>query len=531
MSPGLLDLTKTASALRYPRGPGPTPGPPAAPATLRSDPALGSSGGRAGATAPLPVLPNSRATRGTGAEALKRDPPVDGVRLSEVVGALSFALDLTEGQPMGHSVRTTLIGMRIGDLLGITDEQKSALYYALLLKDLGCSSNAARLATLFGADDRLLKHAHKLTDWTAGSDRAKLAFKFSVPGKSKLAKAWHMLMLGVNQRGSAHQLMQTRCERGADIAQLLGLPRGASEAIRTLDEHWDGNGMPFGLRGSGIPMLGRIIGLAQTVEVFQNAFDVRTAYEMAHARRGRWFDPVLVDCLDAFQMDSGFWGGLREADTLKTLSALEPEDRVIVADDARLDTVAEAFARVIDAKSPYTARHSQNVAMIAVATAESMGMEPREVRTLKRAALLHDIGKLGVSNTILDKPAALDPVEYETMQQHTRFTLEILKRVKRFRQFAATAAAHHERIDGSGYHLGLRGEELGVMARVIAVADVTEALSADRPYRAGMPVPEVFGILNRLVREGQLCPAAVAGVQGVFLGLPSEAIGEVVRAA
>ncbi|MES2304660.1 MAG: HD domain-containing phosphohydrolase [Gemmatimonadota bacterium] len=520
MSSGLLALTQKASTLRFPRTlrvayPAP------APAVLRSDSALESGGGRAGATTPRQVLPNSRATRGTSVQALKQDPPIDGVRLSEVVGALSFALDLTEGQPMGHSVRSTLIGMRIGDTLGLTDEQKSALYYALLLKDLGCSSNAARLTSLFGADDRLLKHAHKLTDWTAGSGRAKLAFKFSVPGKSRLAKAWHLLMLGVNERGSAHQMMQQRCERGADIATLLQLPRGTSEAIRTLDEHWDGNGLPFGLRGSGIPMLGRIVSLAQTVEVFQNAFDVRTAYEMAHARRGRWFDPVLVDCLDAFQMDSDFWGRLRTTDTLKAVSALEPEERVIVADDARLDTVAEAFARVIDAKSPYTAQHSQNVATIAVTAATAMGMADKELRTLKRAALLHDIGKLGVSNTILDKPSALDPVEYETMKQHTRFTLEILKRVTRFRQFAATAAAHHERLNGDGYHLGLRGEELGPVARMIAVADVTEALSADRPYRAGMPLNETFVILEKLVREGHLCAAAVEGVTATFTGLAS----------
>lgn len=530
MSPGLLALTRTASTLRYPRGPrGPVV--PPAPAAPRSDSLPGPAEEQAGATSPILTLPNSRLTRGTSAAELRRDPPIDGVRLSEVVGALSFALDLTEGQPMGHSARTTLIGMRIGETLGLMDEQKSALYYALLLKDLGCSSNAARLSSLFGADDRLLKHAHKLTDWTAGGDRARLAFKFSVPGKSRFAKAWHMLMLGINQRGSERKMMQTRCERGADIATLLGLPRGTSEAIRTLDEHWDGSGMPLGLGGSGIPMLGRIVSLAQTVEVFQNAFDVRTAYEMAHARRGRWFDPVLVDCLDAFRLDSEFWGTVRSADTLKAVRSLEPEERVVVADDTRLDTVATAFARVIDAKSPYTARHSQNVSMIAVAAATEMGMAPRELLTLSRAALLHDIGKLGVSNTVLDKPAALDPVEMETMRQHTRFTLEILKRVPRFRQFAATAASHHERLDGSGYHLGLKGEELGPVARMIAVADVTEALSADRPYRAGMPVDEVFTILDRLVREGHLCASAVEGVQATFQGLPSETVGEVVKAA
>jgi HD-GYP domain-containing protein (c-di-GMP phosphodiesterase class II) len=193
---------------------------------------------------------------------------------------------------------------------------------------------------------------------------------------------------------------------------MLHLPRGSAEAIRGLDEHWDGNGMPHGVRGSGIPMLARIVGLAQTVEVFAHSFDVRTAYDMARARRGRWFDPVLVDCLDAFSMDAEFWGSLQGADSLAALRGLEPDDCVVVADEDRLDTVAEAFAKVIDAKSPFTARHSQNVAFLAVRTGHELGMSRRELKTLRRAALLHDVGKLGVSNTILDKPAALDPFEY-----------------------------------------------------------------------------------------------------------------------
>jgi putative nucleotidyltransferase with HDIG domain len=242
---------------------------------------------------------------------------------------------------------------------------------------------------------------------------------------------------------------------------------------------------------------------------------------MAHARRGRWFDPVLVDCLDTFEMDDAFWGSLREADSLSALRVLEPEDAIVHCDEDRLDVVAEAFAKVIDAKSPYTARHSQNVAFLAVRTAREMGMSRREVRSLRRAALLHDIGKLGVSNAILDKPAALDPVEVEVMRRHTTHTFEILKRVARFRQFAATAAAHHERLDGSGYHLGLRGEELGTATRILAVADVCEALTATRPYRQGMPLDGVLARLDELVAAGHLCPAATEALSGWFKGLPA----------
>src|SRR5687767_561983 len=156
--------------------------------------------------------------------------------------------------------------------------------------------------------------------------------------------------------------MQARCDRGAEIALMLGLGRESAEAIRALDEHWDGGGHPMGLRGEEIPLLGRILCLAQTVEVFSRTMGARGAYGMAIKRRGRWFDPALVDALLAFRDDAAFWGPLEDPRAVPPVARWEPADRVLVADEARLDLVAEAFARVIDAKSPYTARHSAGVA-------------------------------------------------------------------------------------------------------------------------------------------------------------------------
>ena len=479
--------------------------------------------GLAAAPTPAPIARTGRDRPGTSAEALRRDAAETGVRLAHVVGALSHALDLTEGQPAGHSVRTALIGMRLAECLGLPERERSDLFYALLLKDLGCSSNASRLAALFGSDDHLLKYSHKLTDWTQTSDAARFAYRHSLPGHSRLARAWHSLLLGTRARDIGRDMIATRCERGADIAGMLGLPPGTADAIRGLDEHWDGNGMPMGLSGTAIPMLARIAGLSQTVEVFARSFDVRTAYEMARARSGRWFDPVLVDALCTFEFDAGFWATLSGADSLEALAAVEPADRVVHADESRLDMVAEGFAKVIDAKSPFTSRHSQNVAFLASRTAAEMGLPHREIRTLRRAALLHDIGKLGVSNRILDKPSALDPVEMEAMRQHTRHTFDILRHVSRFRQFAAMAAAHHERLDGSGYHLGLRGDELDTSARILAVADCTEAMCADRPYRSGLGLDEALRRLDSLVAVGHLCPAATEALKGWFRGLPKAA--------
>ena len=457
------------------------------------------------------------------------DPAADDqaeVRLSEVVSALSYALDITEGQPPGHAVRTCLIGMRIGDVLKLSAAERSALFYALLLKDLGCSSNAARLSGLFGADDLTLKRAHKLTDWTDGKASAGYAYRYSVPGRGALARAWHTLMLGVREKGSGREMTQTRCERGADIAQMLGLELATSDAIRALDEHWDGAGMPYFRRGTAIPLLGRIAGLAQSVEVFHAAFGADAAYQMARSRKGTWFDPGLVDALEAFEDDTAFWATLGAADQLEQVSDLEPGDRVMLADEARLDQVAQAFARVIDAKSPYTARHSEGVAGIAVDIGRAMGLGAEDLRTLSRAGLLHDIGKLGVSNTILDKPGRLTHAEMAEMRKHPRHSLEILNRVRRFRAFAGLAAAHHERLDGSGYHLGLRAEQLDSLARILAVADVCEALSAERPYRKAMGVEEVFGIMGQMVGTA-LCQRTFEALTASFRGL--EEVGRVGR--
>jgi len=442
-----------------------------------------------------------------------------GIRLTAVIGALSRALDMAEGQPVGHSIRTAMIGMRIAAVLRLPDHERNALFYTLLLKDLGSSSNASQLASLFGADDRALKAARRLIDWTDRRDVARYALRHA-RGGWWLTRGWHALT-GIRRGHTAHhEMAMTRADRGAAISAMLAMPQETGAAIAAVEEHWDGNGAPRGLRGDAIPLFARITSLAQTIEVFEQAFDVRTALDVARARSGRWFDPELVAALDEFAADTGFWRQLGGADSLAALRQFEHPNRVVYADELRLDTVAEAFARVIDAKSPFTARHSQNVSFLATRTAMELGMTSREVRALRRAGLLHDIGKLGVGNTILDKATPLTGVEFAAMKRHTAHTLEILREVPRFARFAMLAAAHHERLDGSGYHLGLAGDRLTMSMRVLAAVDVCEALSAARPYRAALPVDQVLRRLDESVASGLLCGVAVEALKSWFTGVP-----------
>jgi HD-GYP domain-containing protein (c-di-GMP phosphodiesterase class II) len=421
--------------------------------------------------------------------------------LSELIGALSFALDLAEGEPPGHATRSCLIGMRLADELGLDANARADLFYALLLKDAGCSANSARMAALFGADDQQAKRTSKLVDWAAPFSAFVWSVRTVAPGRSPAARVQRLR--AIRDEGQVtRSLMQARCDRGAEIARMLGFSDATAEAIRALDEHWDGRGQPRGLRGDEIPMAARILCLAQTVEVFHATRGLGTAYAVATKRTGRWFDPALVEALGGFRADAGFWASLASPD----LTAVAPPDRVLTADDARLDRIANGFAEIVDAKSPWTYRHSIRASAIATGIAGLLGFDEAVQHDLGRAARLHDIGKLSISNRILDKPGRLTDAEFAKVREHPVLTERILDRVPGFSDLAPLAGAHHERLDGQGYPRGLTAGQLTMPMRVLAVADVYEALTAERPYRAARTRAQALALMNdevprRLDRE------------------------------
>ena len=361
-----------------------------------------------------------------------------GIRLSEVLAGLSVALDITEGQRPGHAARSCAIGMRIAEVLGLSRDERSALFYALLMKDLGCSSNASRFAALFAANDHELKAALSQTDWSKPLESFRFVARAVVPGGFWLRRVWQALAVFSRGPEGAREVVRTRCERGAEIARMLGFSDETVQAIRALDEHWDGRGQAFALRGQQIPLLGRVLGLSQTFEVFLNTAGLSAAFDVAERRRGTWFDPTLVDALKTLRGDSAFWLGLSQNDTVADVARFEPQDRIFLADEGRLDLVAEAFARVVDAKSPWTYEHSSGVADLTDGIAERLGLPPDERRPLRRAALLHDLGKLGVSSLILDKPGTLTDAEIAVVRRHPHYTQRILSRIGCFQSIVET---------------------------------------------------------------------------------------------
>jgi len=420
--------------------------------------------------------------------------PMPTLCLAEILASLNCALDLTSGQVPGHAERTCLIGIRLGAAVGLSADEMQSLYHALLMKDAGCSSNAARMFEIYGSDDIEAKYASKIIDWSNIVEAVKYAAAHTLPEGSLLARANKMLKLaGVGNVGD--QLMQSRCSRGAQIALSLGFGEAAADCIKYLDEHWDGHGAPHHLKADQIPILARIACVAQTLEVFQTTFGLGPAYEMLRARSGRWFDPELVRVAHSFRQDDAFWYSVRETPHT-TLLGLDIEAATEPATDERLDSVCDAFAQIVDSKSQFTGEHSSRVCEYTLEIAEGLGIAGERKTTLRRAALLHDIGKLAVPNTILDKNGKPTDEEWACIRRHPYHTQQILSRITGFERLTEIASAHHERLNGKGYFQGLTADELDLDMRIIAVADVFDALSAKRPYRDALPIEKVFAILD-----------------------------------
>jgi putative nucleotidyltransferase with HDIG domain len=267
--------------------------------------------------------------------------------------------------------------------------------------------------------------------------------------------------------------------------------------VRYLDEHWNGKGKPFGLVGEEIPANARIALLSQVVEVFYAADGMDFAVAEVNKRSGTWFDPALVEAFNIARQQDDFWHGFACDDLQDKVCQLEPNSKVIEIDEDRLDTIAEAFAKVVDAKSPYTYGHSSRVAAYTLAVAKRMGITPARQKWLYRAALLHDIGKLGVSNGVLDKPGKLDDDEWAQVKAHAFYSEQILSRLNVFSELAQVASAHHERLDGKGYPHGISADQITLETRIITVADIFDAITANRPYRGPIPVPDAIAIMER----------------------------------
>lgn len=418
------------------------------------------------------------------------------VILSEVISALTFALDLTDNALPGHSLRTCLLGMRLAETVGLPASELTNLYYALLLKDIGYADHVTRLSQIMSADDR--------TSWSLADLPLDLA-----SNPMLLERVWKEVLPGVPLPGDIGRLAGVEARlnlntdadqhRGAETMRHLSMSDSTIAAVANIDERWDGSGLPFGHRGVQIPLLARICAVAQTLDAFATEHGAESAMRMLRGRRGTWFDPDLVRAAQSLHVSGRLWTHCQARNVEATRAEVLRLDPGVSSPltSERVDRICEAFGNVVDAKSPFTYHHSLGVTEVAVAIATEMELATERISLIRRAAFLHDIGKVAVPNRILDKRGKLDAREWAIVTRHPKISGSILERVRAFRELASLAAEHHERLDGSGYPYGLKAEQLSTESRVIALADCYAAMAEDRPYRPGLDPQDILAEIGR----------------------------------
>jgi HD-GYP domain-containing protein (c-di-GMP phosphodiesterase class II) len=431
------------------------------------------------------------------------------VRLAELVAALSLGIDLGFGQPMEHVLRQCLIALRIAEAIGLDGDQRADVYYTALLVNVGCHTDAHEQAKWFG-DDIACK--------SIKYDYEPRSIKMAATGIRQLGAGLgpiHRFRLGLEFAISGHREVDGMIAHHSAIARTmgehLGLAAGVLEALSAAYECWDGKGWPGEMAGEAVPLPARIAQVAEYTEVANRLGGVAAVRELVRDRRGGQFDPVLCDVLDA--EGEVILAGLDQVGTWEVVIAAEPTLAVMLS-GSRLDDALLALANFIDIKSPYFLGHSCAVAELAAEAAQRLDATEGEQRALYRAGLVHDWGRLGISNAIWDKKGRLGAGEWERVRLEPQVTERMLRQSDALAPLAATALQHRERLDGSGYPAGLSGGAISRPARVLAAADAYQAMREPRPHRAAFSADSAAAELRAEVRTGRLDADAVDAVLG-----------------
>ncbi len=425
-----------------------------------------------------------------------------------MAATLSYAADLGLGQPMAHCMRQMVVALRLADLVGTSDSEREATYYLGLMMNVYCHADAAEQAKWFGDDLSLKGDAFEMLDMSTARTVMFILKRIGSHGGG-LCRARRLAAFPVVGWKEVEAFLTTHSTLGAQFAERIGLDVATSQAIRQAYEQWDGKGYPNNLRGLEIGLPARLVQLAAPIEVFSRRHGIEAARAIARRHRGTQFDPELVDLFCDRAPD--LLDGLDDAADWDAVLDAEPRLSRRVA-GAELDDALEAMADLVDLKSPYLAGHSRGVADLASEAARVSGLPPGDVSALRRAALLHDLGRLGVSNMVWDKPGLLTDAESERVRLHPYLTDRMLARVTVLGRSREIASRHHERLDGSGYPRGLTATSLTPLDRLLAAADVYHAMTEPRPHREPLDLDQATRELLAEARAGRLDGEAVGAV-------------------
>ena len=425
------------------------------------------------------------------------------VRLAEVLAALSLATDAGNGFPLEKSLRNAVIAVRLGERLDLDAKVLSDVYYVALLRSIGCTAFAHETAALLGGDDLAFRGVYERLDPGHPAEFLRdvvTGIGAWAPPAVRVRSVATFLTIGARK---GREATTSACEVSVSLAHRLGMSPGVAEGLDQVYERYDGRGGPAGLRGDALSLPARITHLADIAGIAHLEGGEAAAREAVARRRGGHLDPALADafaaCADAVL------AGLASDDMLDAVLAAEPPPRASFP-RAELERFTAAFGDFTDLKSPWTLGHSRRVARLAGDAA------PEHRDGLVLAGHLHDLGRAAVPNGIWDKPKQLGAAEWERVRLHPYYTERILARTAALAPLAPLAGAHHERLDGSGYHRGLQAPALTRPMRVLAAADAYAAMTADRPHRRALDPATAARDLRAECDAGRLDAEAVEAV-------------------
>jgi HD-GYP domain-containing protein (c-di-GMP phosphodiesterase class II) len=441
----------------------------------------------------------------------------DRLRLADLLAALSLETDLGMGHPPEEAIRTCLLATGLARRLDLPDAEVADIYWTALLMHVGCTAFAHEQAALFGGDEIAVNDLGSRTDFSNIGES--LRFLVGLGRGRAPAERARILFVGL-ARGDrfGRELATATCEVAAAMGDRLGLSVGVRRALKELFERWDGKGAPEGLGGEAIAAPARYAQLAAEATVFARLGGGEAALEVVGRRAGAGLDPGLAESFSR-------WGAelLHDIDTGDPWHAVidaEPEPRRWIP-AAGIDDVARAFADAIDLKSPYMLGHSTAVAELAESAGRGLGLPEPDTAALRRAGLLHDLGRVGVPNGVWEKEGSLTASEWEQVRLHAYHSERILSRSSVLEPLALLAGMHHERLDGSGYHRQATAAGLSMPARVLAAADAFQAMTQPRAHRPACSIPEAADQLGDEARAGRLDARAVDAVLAAA-GAPRE---------
>lgn len=429
-----------------------------------------------------------------------------GTRLSELIAGLSLSTDLALGQPMEHVLRACLIAVRVAQRMGLDAEEQSDAYWVTLVATV-CTGESFEMTKLFGDDIAFRSGMHHI----GPSQFAVmfLALRQAGSGRSPLGRAGSIASIVGTAGHNVESIFSAHCAVTTALSQRLGLNASVSDALPYTFARADAKGVPRGVGGHDVPVSVRLMQLGDMAEVHNRLGGVGGAVSVANRHSGKLLsrDVVSTFCDAAPEI-------LSDLD--------EPWDRVIAAEplrrpaltDGQIDSALAVIADIADLKSPWLAGHSRGVAHLAARAAAAAGMPDHDVTTVRRAGLVHDIGRSAIANNVWDKPGPLTDGERERARLHAYYTERMLRRPALLAGLAAVASSHHERLDGSGYHRGVRGSDIPLLGRYLAAADVFHAMQEERSYRPAMSEKQAVMQMRAEVRDGRLDAAAAEAVLG-----------------